>query len=609
MHQLQNQSSKKPLARPRARQHPAPARNSWAPSASRALKRTTRSNATKSANRTQPARVEAISTSTARNPDQPTSQAQSISSESTVIFKDSISLSDYGACFCRSKNHPSLESASYSTPTTSALAPATKKIKLARNEMLENSESTLSAQMMNLDRDTVTNAEITTGITAIATNVDVSKTIAEFVFRTGVPSVAVQSTEFANVINTVSNNGGVVNMIPTKEQLLAHLNEEYFGMMQNLSKMISESEFYTILTYGWSEAANVVIFSILLSGSKVPIFYRAIYVSNVGKTGECICAAILGIVNTLDTSKLAAIVIDTSFDMKCISTELELLIREIFQIPEIVLILNDVRFAALMISGWAASENQLHVQFQKRAAIRKAIDENELRTGVGNMGRIRELTDSELFWDALLDVILVLKAPVTLLEKCLSAKWFGFGEVSDGFRELYADLKTVETKSLDVSVIEKMFNARRSNICSKWKFFASLLDARTIFDQYQPEHLDSARRYLKKLFNDEADKAKAWDEFSRFQNEKSKKGVEEWSSAVYWKESKRENEFPTLTLVAVRAFSIPCCLDFVEPLFESFSKIKNFNEGSFAFEVKNELGLVQLNGTSEGGSKRILSEG
>ncbi|KAJ3116232.1 hypothetical protein HK098_006664 [Nowakowskiella sp. JEL0407] len=124
---------------------PAPTRNSLAPSASRALKRTTRTNATKSANRTQPARVEAISTSTARKPDQPTSQVQSISSELTLISNDSISFSDHGARFCRSKNHPLLKSATYSTPTTSALAPATKKIKLARNEMLENPESKLSA--------------------------------------------------------------------------------------------------------------------------------------------------------------------------------------------------------------------------------------------------------------------------------------------------------------------------------------------------------------------------------------------------------------------------------------------------------------------------------
>ncbi|KAJ3116233.1 hypothetical protein HK098_006665, partial [Nowakowskiella sp. JEL0407] len=303
--------------------------------------------------------------------------------------------------------------------------------------------------------------------------------------------------------------------------------------MQNLSKIISESEFYTILSYGWWEAANVVILTILLTGSNVPIFYRAIDISNLGRTGECICAAILGVVNTLDTPKLAAIVMDGSFDMKyaheliegelpnvvvvrCISTELELLIREIFQIPKIVVILNNVRFVALMISGWSASENQwpraipkasnlkeiynfLVRLYHSKSAILKVIYENELRTGVGNMGRIWELIDSELFWDVLLDVILVLKAPMTLLENVCRRN--GFGEVSDGFRELYAGLKTVETKSLDVSVIEKMVNARRK----------------------QPEQLDSARRYLKKLFNEEADEAKAWDEFSRFQNEKSKK--------------------------------------------------------------------------------------
>eukprot|EP00644_Phytophthora_capsici_P003213 jgi/Phyca11/541695/estExt2_Genewise1Plus.C_PHYCAscaffold_70540 len=150
-----------------------------------------------------------------------------------------------------------------------------------------------------------------------------------------------------------------------------HLDAKYNSLFTQLEKVVEESEWFSIVSDGWSNSKNAHFVNFIRGRSK-PFFYKALYTGGVSQSGENIAAEILKVIERFGASKCLSVITDNATNMQsaweiietkyphifangCAPHVMNLLIKDVCGLPEfsgildnlnkVVKFVNDHKFA------------------------------------------------------------------------------------------------------------------------------------------------------------------------------------------------------------------------------------------------------------------------
>ncbi|KAG1689997.1 hypothetical protein DVH05_028508 [Phytophthora capsici] len=200
----------------------------------------------------------------------------------------------------------------------------------------------------------------------------ISALLADLVFRTGIPFRVVDSSCMKAFVKAL--RPAYANRMPSGRSISGkHLDAKYNSLFTQLEKVVEESEWFSIVSDGWSNSKNAhfVNFIVIVPGSK-PFFYKALYTGGVSQSGENIAAEILKVIERFGASKCLSVITDNATNMQsawkiietkyphifangCAAHVMNLLIKDVCGLPEfsgildnlnkVVKFVNDHKFA------------------------------------------------------------------------------------------------------------------------------------------------------------------------------------------------------------------------------------------------------------------------